>query len=385
MLIQDFLKNNHIEDCKKSPYSLRIGCDSKNELVIISYNQMESDFSLQMVQECRGVILENKTWNVVCHPFHKFFNFGESNAYDINFSKSIVMEKCDGSTIKIFFYKGEWRIATSKTIDAEAETMSSLSTFKKLFFEIIPHSDFLKLTSNFDKNKTYIMELIHPLSQIIVDYKNKKELVFIGLIENSENLIDYNIFHPDIYNKYSPIFSEYNIRYPKTYKYETLNLNDLAELADTENVNGNSFEGYVVTEILDEFVKGRVKIKSPKYLLLHRSLSKSIKSLIDIIVNNEIGEFVLYLEKMPSYVKDEYTRLCGLYNQLIEELEFLRNYYSYEMKFLNRKELAEDIYTNVPMYSMLVFSLLDNKEKSTKEIVKLANDNRNIIRKIFEK
>ncbi len=56
---------------------------------------------------------------VVCWPFDKFFNVQEQYAADIDWKDARVLEKIDGSMIKLFWYKDAWRFATSSTCDAE--------------------------------------------------------------------------------------------------------------------------------------------------------------------------------------------------------------------------------------------------------------------------
>lgn len=70
-------------------------------LICFKYNQIESPFSEPLVQECRGIILdENDNWNVVSHSFNKFFNYGESNAVEIDWDVAEVQEKMDGCFLR---------------------------------------------------------------------------------------------------------------------------------------------------------------------------------------------------------------------------------------------------------------------------------------------
>ena len=46
-------------------------------LVGFKYNQLESPRTHPIVRECRGVVLEDKTWKLVAKPFNRFFNVGE--------------------------------------------------------------------------------------------------------------------------------------------------------------------------------------------------------------------------------------------------------------------------------------------------------------------
>lgn len=67
-------------------YRLVAKYHSSLPLVQLSYSQTESSMASPIVQECRGLILELDTWKVVSLPFFKFFNFGEGNAEDLDWS-----------------------------------------------------------------------------------------------------------------------------------------------------------------------------------------------------------------------------------------------------------------------------------------------------------
>lgn len=69
--------DNWKELLQQSPYNLIV--KEKDDYTLLKYNQLESDFSNEIVRECRGIIL-NKDNKIVCYPFHKFFNYGEQYA-----------------------------------------------------------------------------------------------------------------------------------------------------------------------------------------------------------------------------------------------------------------------------------------------------------------
>ena len=98
--IQEFIRDH--KDWRdiivKEPYF--IGISEKTmfgrNMVLLKYNQRESDFTQDIVRECRGLILDSDTNEVICHPFEKFFNFGEPCAAEIDWSTAFVSEKLDG-------------------------------------------------------------------------------------------------------------------------------------------------------------------------------------------------------------------------------------------------------------------------------------------------
>ena len=69
---------------------------------LFKYDQLISPtmMALPEVQECRGLILENGTWNVLSMAFEKFFNSEEANAAKIDWNTAHVLEKLDGTLVQ---------------------------------------------------------------------------------------------------------------------------------------------------------------------------------------------------------------------------------------------------------------------------------------------
>ena len=98
---------------KSPPYLLTIKREGK--LAIFNYDltaeekdlsegtTYHCDFRLPEVQEARGIILDTEYNQVVCWPFRKFANFGESYADEIDWSTARVEEKLDGSIVKLWY------------------------------------------------------------------------------------------------------------------------------------------------------------------------------------------------------------------------------------------------------------------------------------------
>lgn len=375
--IQKFLMSRPLEDLREDPFNLHISV--KDNLILLKYNQFNSDFSQELVRECRGIILEKGTWNIVCHPFHKFFNLGENNAFDIKLEDSYVFEKVDGSVIKIYHYDNKWNIATNGTIDADdAFTMDGIS-FKTLFYDIISEDDFNKLTENFNKDTTYLFELIHPSSQIVVNYENRKELVFLGMIHNEvivndgkEFLFDYDILK--FRKGMEKLFDKLPIRYPRVFDLNDIDdINKLSDIADEENANGNDFEGFVVAQLYNDNIIGRVKIKSPKYVNLHHVATGEgvTNNLIDVLMKNEIEEFEVYLTKLPTSVAEEYKLLKKKYFELVEYLSIEGNRYRKKNNEMTRKELALDILSHVQRNCTgFIFKMVDNPEVTPTKLLR---------------
>src|SRR5689334_13224443 len=74
-------------------------------LVQLKYSQIESPMGERIVQECRGLILdEGHDWKVIAFPYTKFFNHGEGHAAPIDWGTAKVYEKLDGSLMTLYSY-----------------------------------------------------------------------------------------------------------------------------------------------------------------------------------------------------------------------------------------------------------------------------------------
>lgn len=93
-----------------------------SNLVMLKYNQINADMTSAIVRECRGLILdEANDWKVVSFPFAKFFNAEEPNAAKIDWKSAVVQEKLDGSIMSMYWYNGQWRVASNGSPDAGGE------------------------------------------------------------------------------------------------------------------------------------------------------------------------------------------------------------------------------------------------------------------------
>jgi hypothetical protein len=328
MLLEFISKNtNWKERLSKEPYNLRF--NEKENLVLIKYNQLCSDFSNKIVQESRGCIIDINTKKYVCRPFKKFFNIQEDNASIIDWSSARVQDKLDGSILKAWWYNGRWNISTNGMIDShEAITTSNLYSFYQLFLMAggndLPYN-------MMNKDKTYIFELVSPFQKIVIPYKDSK-LYHIGTINNETG----QEFNEDI-----------GVEKPKEFRCN----NEIEVLKATEKMPFTE-EGYVV---VDKYWN-RVKVKSPEYIKAHRAVGGCLtrNRILETILSGEQSEILSYF---PEYTNDFIkidNMLLKLINKIVNEIEVLMSY-----KHLNRREFSEHcLKTTIPMIG---FKFYENK------------------------
>ena len=231
-------------------YSVKAKKEGKYAIFNYSY---ECDFADPLVQEARGIIVDVAELEVVCWPFRKFGNHNESYADTIDWGSAAVLEKVDGSIIKLWydFEKDGWQFSTNGNIRAENAPVEEYIGLS--FADVIKRADnYADIPfDTLDKDNTYIFELVSPETQVVIKYE-ATSLYHIGT-RNNKTGAEYN--------------ADIGIKKPASYPLGSLAqcLRAAAELNESsaDDVLG---EGFVVVDANWH----RVKVKSPDYLMAHR-------------------------------------------------------------------------------------------------------------------
>lgn len=280
-----FIKENSDWETKLTtdPYNLKIR--KKDQFVLFYYNQLSSDFTNEIVKECRGVILDSTDWIVARYAFKKFFNVDEPNCdVKIDWASAVVSEKIDGSLVSAWWdkYQNKWRWTTSKTIDAkDAPLPEDVACPYHNYQELINKAldDCVFDESSFCRSYTYNFELVSPYNRVIIPYE-KPKLYFLCAVNNGTlDEIPYWDY-PSTWNK------------PRSFVFN--NYQACKEMADQLPWDE---EGYVVRDGFGN----RIKIKSPAYVKAHYFRNNNVvtqRRLIEVILTNEVDEFLAYC---PDY------------------------------------------------------------------------------------
>lgn len=117
-------------------------------------------------RECRGLIFDTETGNLISRPYHKFFNAGEKDEtqlHKINLNEPhVVLEKLDGSMIRPIPTKEGFRLATKAGITDVAMNAEVFIADKPHYREFI-----LDMISG---GMTPIFEWCSRKNRIVVDY-----------------------------------------------------------------------------------------------------------------------------------------------------------------------------------------------------------------------
>ena len=263
-VIADFnLKAHHYDD---------------DEVVVLSYNQLKTPKENEIADQCRGVVLNKNMsgeWEVVCRPFDRFYNVGES---PFDFGDGVrVYEKADGSMIKIYWFKTRWEIGTRRSAFGENGVYTDKErSYRNLVissFGLETEDEFQDMMKDENKELTYLLECIGPENRIKTIYL-QSEMVFIAARNTKTGeYVDVSSFPRARHTK---IFAEYSS--------EEQCRELLKTLRDDE-------EGFVLVNKLGY----RAKLKNPKYLDFGKTSKKkstsSKSNLVNAVVEGEFSEY----------------------------------------------------------------------------------------------
>lgn len=338
----------------EKPYCITVTRDEMlgKKLIMLKYSQIDSDFNIKLVRECRGLILDEDTFEVVSFPFMKFGNVGESYCPDIDWKSASILQKIDGSLVKIVRIGDQLLVSTNGTIDAaKAPIAEQIGCPFKTFDDIVQYC-FRYATPegvcymDFEEGFTYMFELVSPYTRVVIPYKTP-ELYFLGLRNNLtfEEELPYS--------------------HPLALKFKTpqkIDLHTLDEcIAATKKMPWDE-EGYVVVD--SKF--NRVKVKSPAYVAAHGLKNNGVMSYaraVELVRANEIDEVCSYFEEFRPALEECKSRFW----KLVEDCENAwQKYLKVDSSLETRKDKALWITKNFKIPG-LAFGILDKKIASVRD------------------
>ena len=295
---------NWHEKFAAAPYFIKVKED--DDYILLQYSQLDSDFSNEMVQQARGIILRLDTnskseWVCVCRPFNKFHNIQEDLASPIDWATASVQEKIDGPLMKVWYDLGEWHLSTNGCVDAFKAMIGDTDvSFGDIFLRAAGVRSVNEFAARFNPDYTYLFELTSPETRLVISYDDG--VYFLAKKETStgkETKTAANEMPP-------------SVKYPHLYPIDEPDSAIKAAAAMTQDE-----EGFVV---VDEKLN-RVKIKSLAWLEAHRAYNNgcvSTRTLIDFIREEKIDDL---LALAPTY-KDKVEDIKLYLSQYEEDLEW---------------------------------------------------------------
>ena len=261
-------------------------------LYVFNYSQIDSPKTNPIVMECRGLILTND-FEVVCRPFDRFFNYGEALEVtgDFSFESSVVCSKEDGSLVKVYFWDGDWRVATRGTAFAESENYTG-EVFQNLILDAFG-VDSLETFSDrcaevLDTDYTYIFEYTSPKNRVVTQYSED----CMYLLGARNNATGEEIFGPEELEWLAEDLrgiAYFEVQRPKLYKFDSE-----ADMVKFAKGLSDLSEGIVA---LDPVSGIRLKVKAEFYVQVHHLRGECVptpKKIRKLIVTNEVEEYLAY-------------------------------------------------------------------------------------------
>ena len=311
----------------------------------VQYDGVWDDVTLQ----CRGLITENVTGNVLVRPFNKFFNYEELVGKGFIPSKGdyvYIQDKMDGSLGILFNYDDEWVMATRGSFTSE-QAIKGLEIVKSMYF-----------LDSWLKEYAYLVEIIYPENRIVVDYKGKEKVVFLSVVLNEGwkwKPTDDTELH---WTTATMILSSNGVKKSDIVKTEQhFNFSD--ELYQSlKEKNEKNKEGFVLRFQPGNF---RMKIKFEDYVALHKIMTNvSTTSVWEVLSSGES------MDNLLKGVPDEfYNKIKEYETELLNEFSALKSEYEdhfESIKRLGTRKLFAQFATTGFKHPSLLFGLLDGKD-----------------------
>lgn len=320
--------------------NIRVSTDERFPgLYNLKYGAINVDKANPIVRACRGAVVQKDDdgFSLVAYAFDRFFNLGEAEADEIDWSSASVYEKYDGSLIKLFWNGVQWVVSTSGSVGGASAVGSSGKTFEELFWDTFRYMRYNAF--ELDPNYCYVFELCAPENRVVVQY-DEPILRLLAVRDRANDFVELPL------KNFSRVF----------WIAESYDFNAV-QLLEANNSRGADHEGFIVCDS-----KGhRIKVKSDIYVQLHRIHGNGEPNFSELYLNDDLDEFLLHF---PEY-SEEFNSLrdrIGDIGFLVEG--FVRIYAKY-----SQKDFAGIVLENHPNVSGAMFGIRAGKYANFAECV----------------
>lgn len=285
---------------------------------------------------CRGLIADDASGAIVAYPFPKIFVTAMHGVHD--FAPPLptdepfeIFEKADGSLIILFHYDGRWHAASKGSFTSEQAQWAQ---------QRIDAADLSRL----DPALTYLAEAIYPGNRIVVDYRDREDLVLLAAYrpaDGTEELLSTVAPH---WTGIGPVACSWGL---------SSDLAELEQLAlasktiDGDPAGGTEEEGYVI-----RYASGqRAKIKLSAYLVLHKLFTGTNERTIWEVLASGQDPAVLFdtvPDEFADWARNIAMRLASEHGQIVAEVH---------------ADFGEVISQLPPIYDRKSFALLAKETK----------------------
>lgn len=293
-----------------------------------------------VTKQCRGLIMNTATGEILARPFPKFFNYQEhvAHGWEIPSEIPVITEKLDGSLGILYWIPGD----AAPWIATRGSFVSEQAQWATKWFRNNVHS------ANIPKKWTHLFEIIYPENRIVVSYD------FTGLVLISIRSVEYPSteieLHDTIFKQFCP-----DMRIAKRIEWQQGGIMKLAELDEPNS------EGFVLYYPVAGI---RMKIKFPEYVRLHRLVTGISEIAIweylrdgkglDDLLEKVPDEFFKWVTQVENRLRADFATLWGKAQMAVQMIGNEKH---------TRKEQAIWIMENAKKVSSAVFCLLDGEDQ----------------------
>ncbi len=305
-------------------------------------------FNMWMRRECRGLIFDTATGELISRPYHKFFNVGERDEtqFDkINWNMPhVILEKLDGSMIRPIPTPEGFRLGTKAGITDVAMNAEYFIADKHNYAEFIHTMIYNMMTPMF--------EWCSRSNRIVIDYPEDK-LVLTGV----RSIVDGTYLS---YKKLVELSQLFEIPVVKS-----LQSQEDATVVDDELIENirkwDGGEGVVI-----RFENGHmVKVKADEYILRHRSKEQinSEKNIIQVILNDAVDDMIpLLTEDDATRLRKFQTEFWSAVDEVAQDLTTI--FEGGDKMYPDKKEFAVEFVNKMllPIHRPFMFGMKQGKE-----------------------
>lgn len=268
-------------------------------LVVLNYDQIESPKTHPLVRECRSLVLEKGTWDLVARAFPRFFNWGEvlDEQGDFDFSDFRVESKEDGSLITVYHYDGEWHANTRGSFGLQ-EVQFTEYTWRDLVCMALKIDSLQDLNKHLSRGHSYVFELATPYNKVVRTYPDSRMYLLSAfclasgreIAPKAVRAIDWNL---------DEIAANIGAYRPDVFSFTSID--EIQEYLRQQIKDDPTFEGVVIRDKDNR----RWKIKNPGYLSLHKMRGENDnlfnpKHLLCYVLAGEKSELITYFPEVEQ-------------------------------------------------------------------------------------
>ncbi len=316
---QEYLLSGKTFEDLNNELGIEVSLHPELPLAILNYNQIDSPKTHPIVRECRALVLNTETKDLISGSMLRFYNMGEvADEFELfNFNNFFTFDKEDGSLLKIFNFENNWIAHTRGSFNMDLLINKSPYTWKEVINQALKVNHWNDL--NLFKNITYVCELCSPWNKVVRRYDTPTVYLLTAFDGNIE-------LHPEEVDKICN-----NNHFVRVGRHNFRSIDEIINHIAKCELNDPTYEGVVICD--DNF--RRWKIKSKTYLALHRSKNNGqlrSEDVIDMLLRCEDDEYLsifpelsYWFEKYRPFINEEYQKLMKLWNE-VKDIESQKDF-----------------------------------------------------------